>query len=124
MYFILTILVLSVLYFSWLPEPSFRYLSFMPTWLIKWTDRYGRMRTAVPFIPLSFITYTIWGNKKNNKIIFLILFTLAFLAEFVQLFIPHRFFDLVDIFWAVMGIIIGRTFLLFIKSVIKFFHPV
>lgn len=124
MYFVLTLLVLSVLYFSWLPEPSFRYLSFMPKWLIYWTDKYGRMRTAVPFIPISFIAYAIWKDKKKKNLIFLALWLLAFCAEFVQLFIPHRYFDLIDILWAVMGIILGRFLLLLAKNVIKHFHTI
>lgn len=110
------ILVFSVFFFSWLPHPSFRELPFFPSWLVRWTDEYENLRTAIPFIPLSIflkvITHT--SNGKNLWICF----ALAFFAELGQLWLPLRSFDFGDILYALLGAIVG----LFLKRLFELFR--
>ncbi|MDH4460399.1 MAG: VanZ family protein [Flectobacillus sp.] len=98
-------LAFSVLFFSWLPHPSFRELSFFPNWLVRWTDKYGNLRTAIPFIPLSVFLKVI--TRTSNGKILLICITLSLLAELGQLLLPLRSFDIGDILYALFGAVIG-----------------
>jgi glycopeptide antibiotics resistance protein len=112
------LLVFSVLFFSWLPHPSFRELSFFPNWLVKWTDEYGNLRTAVPFVPLSiFLKTTI---RKSYCFCFCTCVCLAMIAEIGQLLLPLRNFDVMDVGYASMGSLIGLC-ILFILNVLKNF---
>ena len=106
----LAIILLStlVLYFSWLKEPSFSNQSYLPEWLIGWTDTYGRLRTAVPFFLLGFLGFLF--NKSRLIAFFLFVsysFILVLLAELGQLFLPHRFPDWADVIMGIMGGIVG-----------------
>lgn len=112
-------LVFIVLLFSWLPSPSFKNLEFLPEWLIVWTDIHGWVRTAVPFVPLSVLVFALLGKHVRNKWIYLCLFLLAFLAELVQIFLPMRVFDWMDIVWACVGILTGRVLLILVNLLVK-----
>lgn len=108
------ILIFCVLFFSWLPYPSFRELSFLPNWLVKWTDEYGNLRTAIPFVPLSiFLRAT-----TSKSYCFCTCLSLAIIAETGQLLLPLRNFDIVDIGYASMGSLIGLC-ILFMLNILK-----
>lgn len=107
-----------VLYYSWLVEPSFKNEAYLPSWLIEWTDLHGQLRTAIPFIFIGLICFLLHKNKMKA---FCYLVTFSFLlvstAEIGQLFLPHRFPDFMDIFFGLLGSIIGFSCLLIIKCV-------
>lgn len=98
---------ISVFYYSWLPNPSFKTERYLPNLLIQWTEEHGIIRTGVPFVLLSI--NAIFLNLKTLTLfkIFLILFVLLLLAESGQLLLKYRHFDLKDIFAGTAGIIIG-----------------
>ncbi len=116
---IVLILTWSIFFFSWLPNPTFKSIPFFPQWLITWTDIHGRLRTAVPFVPLSFFAFVLFRCK--TKYVYLGLFFVAFIAESVQIFLPNRVFDWFDILWAVLGSITGKILQILAKSLKNYF---
>jgi glycopeptide antibiotics resistance protein len=102
------VFVTCILFFSWLPHPSFRNLPFFPNWLANWTDKYGNLRTAIPFVPLSFFL-KITIQKSYGITLSLCLF-LATVAELGQILLPFRSFDFGDILFALIGCIVGLFF--------------
>ena len=115
LWLIFLFLCFSIFYYSWLPQPSFKSESYMPNWLVKWTDEYGTLRTGVPFLFLGANAVLLKIKRLSNFIIFTGLFMLLFLAELGQLFLPNRHFDVWDIIvgsisiW--IGIFVGRMLL-------------
>lgn len=79
----------------------------MPKWLVTWTDKHGILRTAIPFIPLSFVSYVFLRGYISQKYIAIILFLIILIAETGQLFTKFRVFDIMDILLAGVGITIG-----------------
>lgn len=106
-YFTFVIFCLLVLYYSWLPNPSFKTEIYLPNSLIQWTEEHGTIRTGVPFVLLG-INAIILNIKKLSPIKnFLILFLLLWLAEIGQFFLKYRHFDFMDIFAGTVAIIMG-----------------
>lgn len=97
-----------VLYFSWLKEPSFSNQSYMPEWLIGWTDTYGRLRTAVPFFLLGLVGFLFNKNRYKAFVLFISYsFILVLIAETGQLFLPYRFPDWADVLLGTLGGVFG-----------------
>lgn len=100
----------SVLYYSWLQEPSFSSESYMPGWLVQWSDEYGRLRTAVPFVCLGLLGNMFHANRIKAFLLFICFsFLLVLLAEIGQLFLPQRFPDWADVLCALGGGILGYS---------------
>lgn len=104
----LIVIVFSIFYFSWLPEPSFKNQYLLPVWLIVWTDTYGRLRTAVPFVLLGFILNILFKKEKylNYKALWFC-FIIVALAETGQLLLPKRVPDFWDVFYGMLGSVMG-----------------
>lgn len=102
------VLSCSVLYYSWLKEPSFSNQHYMPEWLVLWTDAYGRMRTAVPFFLLGFGGFLFDKNRLKAFFLFTTYsFLLVVVAEIGQLFLPMRFPDWADVLLGTLGGVLG-----------------
>ena len=98
----------SVLYYSWLKEPSFSNESYMPEWLIVWTDLHGRLRTAVPFFLLGLGGFLFHANRLKAFVLFISYsFLLVMLAEIGQLLLPNRFPDWADVALGTLGGLLG-----------------
>lgn len=100
-----------VFYFSWLPDPDIGRQPYFPGWLGEWTNKYGNLRTAVPFVFLGALSEfglvkDPYQWKKRFSILAL-LFVLVFVAEIGQLFLTDRHFDYQDILWGVAGSLAG-----------------
>lgn len=102
------VLVGAVVYFSWIPDPSFRHLSWMPRWLRRWADRNVNGRTAVPMLLLGMTLGWLlhgarvaggrmWGGCFGG------LCGLVVLVELGQLFLPQRTCDWRDVAWGAAG---------------------
>ncbi len=102
---LLIIVLISIFYFSWIPDPIFKHLDFIPKYLANWADDYGNLRTGVPFVILGFLLGII--KDKSIYYYFSLFFGLVLLCEIGQLFTTRRRFDLMDIFWGVMGGVLG-----------------
>ena len=106
--------ILIIFYLSWLKNSNFEKITFLPNWLNNWSNIHGQLRTAVPFIPLGFLLNS---YKKNGMSLsgLLICFLVVCVAEFGQLFIPTRVPDIIDIFFGLVGSILGMI----IQNIIK-----
>ena len=100
-----------VFYFSWIPQPDFRALWFIPGWLARWCNTHDTLRTAIPFIFLGLLS-GFWLAATNRSWYWWLIAWLSFLmvviiAETGQLFLPQRVFDWRDIVWGSVGTLSG-----------------
>ena len=115
---LLLLLVIGVVfYFSWLPDPSFTDQTYLPRWLLNWSNHYYNLRTAVPFVVLGFLLESYTQYKSSNDRSFNI--NLNFIRnigiaaivvcvdEGGQLMIIRRHADLRDVFYGILGSLIG-----------------
>lgn len=112
---ILFFCIFCVFYFSWLPNPSFSNQSYLPDWLIQWTDEYGRLRTAVPFLIIGFIFQYLFKPEMFFTLLgFLLSLLIIFIAEAIQFLLPNRHPDFFDVVFAAVGSVVGM-FLFFVS---------
>lgn len=114
---LLLFIIGAVFYFSWLSDPSFSSETYLPSWLLKWSNHYYNLRTAVPFLGLGFLLeiYTERNdpnetntNKKLNLIQNIVFAAIIVcVAEGGQFVIQKRSPDFMDIFYGIVGSIIG-----------------
>ncbi len=120
---LLTIGLVSVFYFSWVPNPNIGSKTYLPKWLCSWINYYGNVRTAVPFLFLAGLLEsrltTTHGINKKRIIILLGLIATVTLAEVGQLFLPMRHFDVLDILWGTGGSIVGISIVSVCKLVLQ-----
>ena len=116
---LLFLVIGAVFYFSWLSDPGFGGETYLPRWLLNWSNQYYNLRTAVPFLALGFLleVYTEHSdvndlsNNSNRKLNFIqnIVFAaiIVCIAEGGQFVIQRRSPDLADVFFGIAGSIIG-----------------
>lgn len=83
----------------------------MPGWLAKWGNVYHNLRTAVPFVLMGLVA-GLYGVKRKKGFRFygvclVGMFLIVLVAEVGQLFLPNRHFDVMDIFFGVLGGSVG-----------------
>ena len=112
LFFIL--LILCVPFFSWLPSPDLNESSVLPNWLGAWANEYGNLRTAVPFFGIGFLASML------HFVFFKVLrggFVGLLFVESVQLFLPQRHFDWLDVLFGMLGLVLGYVLAhLFVKK--------
>ncbi|OXA88969.1 VanZ like family protein [Flavobacterium hercynium] len=112
------LLVISIVfYFSWIPDSSLRSETYLPNWLLQWSNRYYNLRTAVPFVAVGFLleAYSDFRNsnraEKHKKINFIQNISVAALiiciAEAGQFIVIRRSPTLIDVFFGIAGSIVG-----------------
>lgn len=114
---LLLFVVGAIFYFSWLPDPSFRNETYLPNWLLNWSNRHHNLRTAIPFVALGFLLEASTQHKSSNEINnnknlnFMqklgIAATIVCIAEGGQFLIQKRSQDLTDVFYGILGSLIG-----------------
>ncbi|WET02072.1 VanZ family protein [Flavobacterium sp. YJ01] len=118
---IVLILLLTVIgvvfYFSWLSDPSLSSETYLPRWLLNWSNHYYNLRTAVPFVAVGFLLeiYTdkrgvtdVNYNKNLNFIQNIVIAAIIVcVAEAGQFVIQRRSPDLMDVFYGVIGSFTG-----------------
>ncbi|MFD2942074.1 hypothetical protein [Flavobacterium notoginsengisoli] len=107
----------AVFYFSWLSDPGLSSEMYLPRWLLNWSNHYYNLRTAVPFLAVGFLLeiYTEQNNineVNNNKNLnfiqnIIIAAIIVCVAEGGQFLIQRRSPDLMDIFYGILGSLIG-----------------
>lgn len=113
----LCIVVVIVFYYSWLPDSQMKSETYLPDWLLNWSNRYYNLRTAIPFIAFGYLlqAYSIRKNANkmdvNRNLIFIqnlgIAGLVAFIAESGQFLIAGRSPDLMDIYFGIIGSLLG-----------------
>jgi glycopeptide antibiotics resistance protein len=114
---LLLFVVGAVFYFSWLPDPSFKNETYLPKWLLNWSNHHYNLRTAIPFVALGFLLEVYTQHKNSRKmnhyknLNFLqnlgIVATIVCVAEGGQFLIQKRSQDLMDVFYGILGSLIG-----------------
>ena len=109
--------ILLVFYYSWIPDPRFQNETYLPKWLLNWSNHYYNLRTAIPFIAIGFLlemhTQQISSIEiiKNKNLYFLqnlgFATIIVCVAEGGQFLIQKRNPDLMDVLYGVLGSSIG-----------------
>jgi len=118
---IVLILLLTVIgvvfYFSWLSDPSLSSETYLPRWLLNWSNHYYNLRTAVPFVAVGFLLEIYTDQKGQTDINYnknlsfiqniIIAAIIVCVAEGGQFVIQRRSPDLMDVFYGVIGSFTG-----------------
>jgi hypothetical protein len=125
---LLILFIIGIFYYSWLPNPSLASENYLPLWLRNWSNIYFNLRTAVPFVGLSFLlelwssitpkkrVYKKWTSRIMNITIAGIIVSIA---EIGQFFIAKRHPDSMDLLFGLAGSIIGICLFDFTKFIYK-----
>lgn len=116
---LLLFVISSVFYFSWLPDPAFKSETYLPKWLVDWSNNNYNVRTAVPFVGLGFLLEAFSRQKRSNEIQYNTYLNLiknigisaliVCIAEAGQFFIQKRNQDLADVFYGIIGSLLGAV---------------
>lgn len=106
-----------VFYFSWLPDPGFKNESYLPEWILNWSNRYYNLRTAIPFVAVGFLLQAYAQHKSSNRINHdknlnfiqntAIAAVIVCIAEGGQFLIQRRSQDVMDVFYGIIGSVAG-----------------
>lgn len=115
--FLLLFVIGIVFYFSWLTDPSLKTETYLPQWLLNWSNSYYNLRTAIPFVVVGFLleAYTQHkisnGKHHNQDSNFMqnigIATIIVCIAEGGQFLIQKRNPDVMDVFFGILGSFIG-----------------
>ena len=115
-FLILFFVIAAIFYYSWIPDPSFNKETYLPNWLLNWSNKYYNLRTCIPFIVVGFLLEDIaqqmssieYSNKSLNFIQNIaISIIIVCVAEGGQILIQKRNPDLIDVFYGILGSFIG-----------------
>ena len=117
------LLLLTILYLSLRGSPIMREVWWLPEWLSHWADRYGELRTAVPYCAAGLLCPWLLtrnqarpadrslpiGHRHLSLSMWAAAFLLALLllTEGAQLVLPNRVTSLADVGWGTLGIVVG-----------------
>ncbi|MFV5693054.1 hypothetical protein ACM55K_13590 [Flavobacterium sp. LT1R49] len=128
--FLLFFVIATVFYFSWLSDPSLESETYLPKWLLNWSNDYYNLRTAIPFVVVGFLleAYTehirsnpINHNKNSNFMQNIGIATIIVcIAEGGQFLIQKRNPDLMDVFFGILGSFIGGLGYYLVSIVMNF----
>ena len=112
--------IIGIFYLSWLPDPTLRNETYFPKWLLDWSNHYYNLRTAIPFLALGFLSEAYTQQKYSNEINFDknlnfiksigIATLIVCIAEGGQFLIQKRNPDLMDVFYGILGSMVGMYF--------------
>lgn len=128
--FLLFFVIATVFYFSWLSDPSLESETYLPKWLLNWSNDYYNLRTAIPFVVVGFLleayaehmsSNPINHNKNSNFMQNIGIATIIVcIAEGGQFLIQKRNPDLMDVFFGILGSFIGGLGYYLVSIVMNF----
>lgn len=126
----LLFIVFSIFYFSWIPDPSFQSETYLPLWIVNWSNENYNLRTAVPFVLLGFLLEGLSvlilkvNSKKNTfsirKLHFGFAFLVVFVAEIGQFFFGRNP-DFLDVVYGLIGSFFGGLIYYLFRKLIQLF---
>ncbi len=107
----------GIFYYSWVPDPKLASETYLPAWLLNWSNLHFNLRTAIPFLGIGFLL-EVWGSippqKKTPKAkVFALLFhtilaaLIVSVAEVGQYGLLNRHPDSMDILFGILGSVSG-----------------
>jgi len=115
--FLLILVVAAVFYYSWLSDPRLESETYLPKWLLNWSNENYNLRTAFPFVALGFLLEAYTNRKKaadmnpNKNLRFMqnlgIAASIALIAEGGQFIVKNRNPDIMDVYYAIVGSLAG-----------------
>ena len=115
--FLVVACISAVFYFSWLPNPDLGTETYVPKWLLDWSNTYYNLRTAGPFVAIGFLLELVRRQKKiigkirNYFRVFVentaISLAVVCITEGGQFILENRNPDFRDIFYGILGSVIG-----------------
>lgn len=124
--FTLFVVAALVFYYSWIPDQRLTSETYLPQWLLDWSNRYYNLRTAVPFVAFGNLLQAYTSNKQANKynvnknFSFMqnlgVAAIVACIAEGGQFLVKDRSPDIMDVYFAIVGSLVGASlYILFNK---------
>lgn len=117
--------IVSVFYFSWLPNPNLGIETYLPLIIVNWSNYYYNLRTAVPFVAFGFLLeafLSVWFSSKRPTNAFNFwskntcsAIVLVCLAEGGQFFILSRHPDKMDVLFGILGSQVGFVIFYIVK---------
>jgi glycopeptide antibiotics resistance protein len=122
--------IVVVFYYSWLPDSSFQNETYLPNWLLKWSNYYYNLRTAIPFVAIGFLLemhtqrISLIEIIQNKNLYFLqnigFATVVVCIAEGGQFLIQKRNPDLMDVFYGILGSLIGGVGYYLVNIILNF----
>jgi glycopeptide antibiotics resistance protein len=122
--------IATVFYYSWIPDSSFNKETYLPLWLLDWSNHHYNLRTAIPFLAIGFLLEAYMQNissieiRKNMNLSLIqntaIATIIICLAEGGQFLIQKRNPDLSDVFYGILGSLIGGLGYYFFNKVYSY----
>lgn len=115
-FLILFFVIAAILYYSWLPGPNFKTETYLPQWFLNWSNKNYNVHTSIPFIAVGFLLedlakqMTTTENDVKSLSFFqnsAISIIIVGIAEGGQVFIQSRNPDVCDVFYGILGSVIG-----------------
>ena len=107
----------SVFSFSWLSDHNMESETYLPKWLLNWSNYYYNLRTAVPFVAFGYLLQVYTQRKTSSNMyvdknqVFMqnlvVAAVVVFIAECGQFLIKNRSPDLMDIYFGIIGSLVG-----------------
>ena len=139
--FVFAALLWGILYLSLKSSPTLSNIKWLPSWLTAWADRYGEVRTLVPYFasavllaPMAFFLpgrpnvadLTVRRGLLSGRVIRVGaagVFGLLVLTELIQRNLEQRVASWADIGWGTLGIILGVVSGIFCVCLIRVNRP-
>jgi glycopeptide antibiotics resistance protein len=112
-------MLVAILFCALAPSPVMREVIWIPTWLADWADRNGSFRNFpvfAVFAALLFVVATFdqqlvsrYGRWRLAFGAFIVTALLGFALEALQLLLPGRWADPMDVFWSALGALTGAV---------------